>query len=106
MNDMLVLVTSMVAGVLLGVMFFGGLWWTVQAVVSSRRPGIWVMGSFLLRTSLTLAGFYFVAQGYWERLLTCSLGFFLARLIVTHFTRKADKPAYAAQEISHEPQPR
>ena len=79
MNDTVSLVPALVAGVLLGVMFFGGLWWTVQKGVLSKRPALWFLNSLLLRTSMTLAGFYFVSRGDWERLLVCLLGFVIAR---------------------------
>ena len=103
MNDTLSLVLALVTGVLLGAMFFGGLWWTVQKGVSSQRPALWFFGSLLLRTSIALAGFYFIARGHWERLLVCLLGFVIARLIVTRLTRAAEKPTYLAQEASHAP---
>ena len=35
--------------------------------VASERPALWFLGSLLLRTSITLAGFYFVGAGHWER---------------------------------------
>jgi F1F0 ATPase subunit 2 len=103
MNETLSLVLALVTGVLLGAMFFGGLWWTVQKGVSSKRPALWFFGSLLLRTSIALAGFYFIARGHWERLLVCLLGFVMARLIVTRLTRAAEKPTYLAQEASHAP---
>ena len=103
MNETLTLVLALVTGVLLGAMFFGGLWWTVRKGVSSKRPALWFFGSLLLRTSIALAGFYFVAGGHWERLLVCLLGFVIARLIVTRLTRAAEKPTYLAQEASHAP---
>ena len=103
MNETLSLVLALVTGVLLGAMFFGGLWWTVQKGVSSKRPALWFFGSLLLRTSIALAGFYFIARGHWERLLLCLLGFVIARLIVTRLTRAAEKPTYLAQEASHAP---
>lgn len=106
MNNMLSLVISLMAGVLIGMLFFYGLWWTVQKIVTSERPALWTVGSMGLRMIATLAGFHFVSQGSWERLLACFLGFFLARMIVTHLTRQTDKRVYAEQEISHEPQPR
>ena len=87
MNETLTLVLAWVAGVVLGAMFFGGLWWTVRKGVSSKQPALWFFGSLLLRTSIALAGFYFVAGGHWERLLLCLLGFVMARLIVTRLTR-------------------
>jgi len=103
MNETLSLVLALVTGVLLGAMFFGGLWWTVQKGVSSKRPALWFFGSLLLRTSIALAGFYFIARGHWERLLVCLLGFIIARLIVTRLTRAAEKPACLAREASHAP---
>ena len=103
MNDTVTLVLAWAAGVLLGAIFFGGLWWTVRKGVSSKQPALWFLGSLLLRTSIALAGFYFVAGGHWERLLLCLLGFVMARLIVTWLTRAAKKPTYLAQEASHAP---
>ena len=90
MNETLSLVLALVAGILLGGVFFGGLWWTVRNVVSSEHPAHWLLGSVLLRMSSALAGFYFVAHGHWERLLVCLLGFVMARLIVTRLTRARD----------------
>ena len=82
MSDILPLALALLAGVLLGAFFFGGLWWTVQKGVASERPALWFVGSLLLRTSLILAGFYCVSQGHWSRLVACLLGFLIARIIV------------------------
>jgi F1F0 ATPase subunit 2 len=103
MNETVTLVLALVTGVLLGAIFFGGLWWTVQKGVSSKRSALWFLGSLLLRTSIALAGFYFIAHGHWERLSVCLLGFIIARLIVTRLTRAAEKPKYLAQKASHAP---
>ena len=86
MNETLSLILALVTGVFLGAMFFGGLWWTVQKGVSSKRPALWFFGSLLLRTSIVLAGFYFIAHGHWERLLICLVGFVIARFIVKQLT--------------------
>ena len=48
MNEILNLILALAAGFLLGVIFFGGLWWTVQKGLSSRRPAFWFLGSLLL----------------------------------------------------------
>ena len=86
MNETLTLTLALVAGLLLGASFFGGLWWTVRKGVSSRQPALWFFGSLLLRMSIALAGFYFASSGHWERLLVCLLGFVMARFIVTRLT--------------------
>ena len=103
MNEILSLVPALVTGMLLGAMFFGGLWWTVQKGVSSARPALWFFGSLLLRTSMTLVGFYMVSDGHWERLLLCLLGFTIARLIATRLTRIAERPTRVTEEASHAP---
>ena len=103
MNEPLILVLALATGALLGTIFFGGLWLTVQKGLSSKRPALWFFGSLLLRTSIALVGFYFIARGHWERLLVCLLGFVIARLIVMQLTRAAEKPTYLAQEASHAP---
>jgi len=91
MNETLTLILAGVAGVALGAIFFGGLWWTVRKGVPSPRPALWFFGSMVLRMGIILAGFYFVGGGQWERLLACLLGFIVARFIVMRLTRPSDE---------------
>ena len=86
MTDILTLALALVVGLLLGAIFFGGLWWTVRKGLSSKRPVLWFLGSLLLRTGIVLTGFYFVCAGHWERLMVCLLGFIMARFIVMRLT--------------------
>jgi len=104
MNEWLTLALAGMAGLLLGAIFFGGLWWTVRLGVASRRPALLFLGSLLLRTVVVVAGFYFVGDGHWQRLLACLFGFFAARIIVT---RLAGPPLEhyntSAKEAGHAP---
>jgi F1F0 ATPase subunit 2 len=104
MNEVVLLALAFLAGVLLGAIFFGGLWWTVIRGVAFQQPALWFFGSMLLRTTVTLAGFYFVGREHWERWLLCLLGFVLARLLVNWLIRppvEHDKPP--APETSYAP---
>lgn len=104
MNEALALVLAWVAGAVLGTIFFGGLWWTVRKLVSSKRPALWLLASLPLRMSIALAGFYLVSGGHWDRLLACLLGFFIARLLVTWLTPPpADSRSHPAREAIHAP---
>jgi len=105
MNETLNLVLALATGVLLGGVFFVGLWWTVKKGVSSSSPALWFFASLLLRTSLVLTGFYLVSRGHWERLLSCLLGFFIARQLVARWAGPpgAD-PKRPAPEASHAPE--
>jgi F1F0 ATPase subunit 2 len=104
MNETMPLLLSCGGGGVLGVIFFGGLWWTVRQGMSSERPDLWFFGSMLLRMSIALSGFYFVSGGHWERLLVCLIGFVVARLVVTWLTRPLrESLTCLGQEVSHAP---
>ena len=104
MNDPLLLLLSGVAGLLLGAIFFGGLWWTVRKGLMAGQPALWFLGSMLLRMGIALAGFYFVGRDDWRRLLACLLGFVIARFVVTWLTRApADDHSSRTSEASHAP---
>jgi F1F0 ATPase subunit 2 len=104
MNEIVALVFASVTGVFLGVVFFGGLWWTVRKGVSSKQPALWFFGSLVLRVAITLAGFYLITGGRWQRLLLCLSGFIITRFIVMRLTRPEKKPTRLAQETGHAPQ--
>jgi len=104
MNETVTLVAAGVAGLLLGVFFFGGLWWTVRRGVSAKRPALLFLGSLWLRTVVTVAGFYVVGDGDWRRLLACLLGFGVARFTVTRLAGPpADHHDAPAKEAGHAP---
>lgn len=95
MNEPLPFILAGVIGILLGAIFFGGLWWTVRKGLPSKQPALWFLGSMLLRSAIVLFGFYFIGRGDWKRLLACLAGFVLGRFIVTWRTRP--------REVSHAP---
>ena len=99
---------SGLVGMALGAFFFGGLWWTVKASLSSPRPGLLVFISLVARLGITLAGFYLVAGGHWQPLIACLVGFVLARLIITQVVvprlddRRVDRRD-PSPEVTHAP---
>ncbi len=102
MTEWFPLAVAFGAGLLLCVFYFGGLWWTVRRGVVSKYPAIWFAGSVLLRTSITLVGFYFVGHDHWERLLACLFGFVMARLFVIWRIQAAlDIETQPVREVSH-----
>ncbi len=87
MNDTLNRILIFIAGMALGVLFFGGLWLTVKAAVSSTKPALLILGSFVVRIAIVLMGFYFIGAGNWQKLLFALFGFVIARFLVIHFTK-------------------
>jgi F1F0 ATPase subunit 2 len=86
MSEPLMLALDLAVGLVLGTIFYGGLWSTVRRI-SARAAGLWLAGSFLVRASIVLAGFYAVARSSWYGPAPCLVGFFVARIAVTRFTR-------------------
>jgi len=89
MNEYMHWALLFAVGLLLGGVFFGGLWWTVRIGMVSKRPGLWFLGSLLLRTGVALTGFYLIGGDDWLRLVVCLLGFVCARILVSRLTRPA-----------------
>ncbi len=106
MSDALQLLLSLLTGMALGGIFFGGLWWTIRRGLMSAHPAALFLASGLLRMGVTLAGFYFVSDGQWQRLLLCLAGFLVARALVTLWTRKfAAGLVSEIREADHASQP-
>ena len=104
MNDFLTLALALMAGLVLGAVFFGGLWWTVRKGVSSKQLALWFIGSRWLRMSIALVGLYFVGRRHWERMVMCLIGFIIARFILMRLTRtRIEHPNPAAKETVHAP---
>lgn len=92
MSEVSDLLLAMLAGAVLGALFFGGLWWTVRWSLASSRPGAWFVASHVIRTPLTLGGFYVLAQSGWPWLLAGLIGFLAARMLVTRFSPAPNLP--------------
>ena len=87
MNEPLILAGSVLAGVLLGAFFFGGLWWTIRSSSPSQWSGMLFSASLLLRMAIAVTGFDLVSHGEWRKLVACLAGFLLARIAVTRLIR-------------------
>ena len=87
MNESLILFGDLLAGVLLGAFFFGGLWWTIRSSPPSQWSGLLFSASLLLRMAVAITGFYLVSHGEWRKLVACLVGFLLARIAVTRLIR-------------------
>ncbi len=86
MNEFGLILLTLISGLLLGIFFFGGLWWTTKRGLLSKSPALWFLGSLLIRMGITVVAFYFISRDHWERALICLLGFIVARFIIMRFT--------------------
>jgi len=76
-----VLLAGFAAGLVLGLVFFIGLWFTVRAIARSRRPGALMAASAIGRIVVAVAGFTVIAlTAGWRGVLAGLVGFIVARL--------------------------
>jgi F1F0 ATPase subunit 2 len=87
--------SALVSGLLLGAIFFGGLWWTVRIGMAARSPAAWFSVSLLIRTCLIVGGFYYIAAEGLQAVLLCMCGFLISRAAVNRLVRAASGIAHA-----------
>ncbi len=81
MNMPIMLIMQCVAGAIIGVLYFGGLWLTLNKLTETRRWGLWLGISFLLRTTIAAASFWFLGAGDWRRIVALATGFTIVRFL-------------------------
>ncbi|RFS20183.1 ATP synthase subunit I [Chitinophaga silvatica] len=91
MNETMYNIFVFIAGIAIGILFFGGLWWTTRKALTSKKPAILFAISFVVRLGITILLFYALSGGHWEELLVCFGGFLLGRVIITVATRTKKK---------------
>ncbi len=100
---------SFLAGSLMGIFFFGGLWWTVQRLPHARAPALLALLSLIFRAAAVLGIFYLILTAFsgtgWPHLLAALAGFVLARLVMVSHLRPrsrstaAESPPLPPEEV-------
>lgn len=80
-------VAALFSGIVLGLLYFGGLWLTVRRMSTARSPALLFLVSFLVRAALVVAGVYLIMDGRWERAAACMAGLLIARTLVCRTVR-------------------
>jgi F1F0 ATPase subunit 2 len=78
---------SFIAGLALGIAFFGGLWLTIRKALTAKQPAVWFIASLLIRSALVIGGLYWATGQQWQRLLVSMSGFILSRFLVLHMKK-------------------
>lgn len=78
----LFIILSLVDGIGMGIVYFGGLWLTIQALPASKCPSLIMVCSFFVRITIALFGLYcIIGDGRWDSLLAFMSGFLLLRVV-------------------------
>lgn len=92
---------ALIGGLILGVIFFGGLWLTVKKALGTKYTSLWFLGSSIIRTAIVLTGFYFLSQsGGLLQLLIGVAGFIAARFLVLRLTSQLEQKQTISTRIN------
>ena len=84
MNDPYITGLKMlVVGVALGVIFFGGLWLTLQRLPISRRPYLLTLSSVMVRMAAVLWGIWYFSDGDPVGIAAGMCGFVALQIVAT-----------------------
>ncbi|MDY0212353.1 MAG: ATP synthase subunit I [Desulfuromonadaceae bacterium] len=75
-------ILAVLGGIILGLAFFGALYWTVRRATFSQRPWLWFSLSLSARFSFLIAGLYLAGRSGTLHLLGCAVGIILGRFVV------------------------
>ncbi len=91
MSDVGQIGLSALFGVLLGMVFFGGLFWTVQRGLQSQRPALTFVVSYFVRIFFVAICFWWMASHQWGSLPTCLCALVATRSVFTRLTRRGQR---------------
>lgn len=87
-------------GGLLGIFYFGGLWWTVRLLLISRHPIAIYFGSLASRLTVAVLGISFLAIYFrWQLPVAGLLGFMAARSGFARYVGREPMPETAAERV-------
>jgi F1F0 ATPase subunit 2 len=81
-SDIGLIIGPLAAGMVLGAVFFGGLWWTVNRGLTATVPAVWFGLSALLRMAIAVSGLYYFARLGLPSLIACLCGLLAARAAI------------------------
>ena len=76
------IILRFIAGIALGIFFYGGLWLAIRRLPESRHPVLLTVCSFWVRTLVVLGGFFFLMDSHWEYTVTTIIGFTFGRIFI------------------------
>lgn len=99
MNELSVIfVIGLFSGSVLGLIFFGGLWFSVRRFLTHNHAALWMAISLILRSLVVTLGFYWLMNFDRMALIPSLLGFLLARKALVSRSRRHLKRSNAMSD--------
>lgn len=78
-------------GTILGIVYFGGLYFSVRKMSKVKYPSLLMITSFFLRMGVLVGVFFYTSKGGYKDMLFTFLGLMLVRFVMI-FTLKEQSP--------------
>lgn len=82
------MVLGFLAGLLLGLIFFGGLYWSVEKLAQVKNPAILMLLSLLVRMAALMAGFILLFKRSFTEGIAALLGIIFVKFLLIAYSRK------------------
>jgi F1F0 ATPase subunit 2 len=80
---LIILAEMLFIGFAVGILYFQGLWLTVNRLVGDGKSfGGKMLISFIIRFSVLMVVFYYFMHNDWQRVIALATGFWIARFIM------------------------
>lgn len=73
---------SFLIGLLLGSIYFGGLYYSTQKFNNAKNPALFMILSFILRMGFLITGFYYLSKSGYKNILIGLLAVMLVRFFM------------------------
>lgn len=70
-------------GIIVGVIYFGGLYLSVQKITEVKHPSLLMVLSFVVRMAVLVVAFFYLSKGGYKNILFALLGVMAVRLVMT-----------------------
>lgn len=80
-------------GIILGILFFGGLYLTVGKLNEVKNPSLLVIFSFIIRMAILLGGLFYLSKKGYQAILLALLGIVLVKFIMIFIVNKPSEKA-------------
>lgn len=74
---------SFIIGVILGIVYFGGLYFTVVNINKAKYPGLLMALSFILRMAVLLGVFFYISKNGYKNMIFALIGVIIVRIMMT-----------------------
>ena len=76
------MIIAFIVGILVGSLFFGGLYLTVKKLTSLKYPALFMMLSLIVRLVILTGGIYLIMDGGIKNVLSAMAGIILVRFVM------------------------